>query len=321
MSNIDLLEMGEEGKPKIIALFAGKDGLESVVNDVKSEVDSFEHDLSTAAGRKRTASLSAKVSRVKVRLDGIGKDLVSEWKKKSKTVDESRKKMREDLDAIRDEARKPLTEWEVEEEEKKKKALAEAEERRLLEQKEIDHEIAILLNEKFDREAEEHEKRIAEESAARKAEEDRKQREYEERIAKEAAASAEKEKQAAISALHAADMARRDAEDQKRRLKERIDEDNRIAAENMAIAKKQAKEDAENAAKAARIAEKERQEIEIKRVADEEAKREANRRHVGSVRKAAKEALITNCNLSEDQARSVVLAIKDNCIPNVAIKY
>jgi len=52
-----------------------------------------------------------------------------------------------------------------------------------------------------------------------------------------------------------------------------------------------------------------------------EARRRADRDHVGNVRKSAKEALMMYANLSEEDARSVVLAITNDLIKNITIKY
>lgn len=95
-----------------LAVFATKGGLDPVIQEVRDFVGQFEPDLSTAKGRKEIASLAAKVSKFKVRLDGMGKDLVADWKAKSKAVDSSRKAMREELDDLKVKARQPLTEWE-----------------------------------------------------------------------------------------------------------------------------------------------------------------------------------------------------------------
>lgn len=103
-------------KESALVAFTSPEGLDPFVEEVRKIVKDFDHDLSTGAGRKRTASLAAKVSRFKVRMDDMGKDLVADWKQKAKVVDDVRKRMRDDLDALRDEARAPLTAWEQAEE-------------------------------------------------------------------------------------------------------------------------------------------------------------------------------------------------------------
>ncbi|PJB53605.1 MAG: hypothetical protein CO099_06145 [Bdellovibrio sp. CG_4_9_14_3_um_filter_39_7] len=106
---VDLIELDSA---TALTAFTQDGGLDPFVLEIKNMVESFEHDLTTATGRKKTASLAAKVSKFKVYLDETGKSLTEDWKAKSKVVDQSRKKIRDELDALRDEARKPLTQWE-----------------------------------------------------------------------------------------------------------------------------------------------------------------------------------------------------------------
>jgi hypothetical protein len=87
-------------------------GLDPLLEQIKDEVRSFVPDLSTVTGRKAIASLAAKVAKSKTYLDGLGKDLVADQKAAIKTVDAERKRMRDDLDLLKIEARKPLTDWE-----------------------------------------------------------------------------------------------------------------------------------------------------------------------------------------------------------------
>jgi hypothetical protein len=87
-------------------------GLDPLLEQIKDEVRSFVPDLSTVTGRKAIASLAAKVAKSKTYLDGLGKDLVADQKAAITTVDAERKRMRDDLDLLKIEARKPLTDWE-----------------------------------------------------------------------------------------------------------------------------------------------------------------------------------------------------------------
>lgn len=155
----------------------------------------------------------------------------------------------------------------------------------------------------------------------RKEAEERAIKEREEQIRREASAKAEAEKLEAQEREKAAEEAKLKAEQAKVEAENRAIEAEKQAKIDAELAAKKAKEDAEKAAEAARLAEVARQEAEAKRVADEKAKREANKRHVGEIRKAAKEALMSLCGLSEDQAKAVVLAINSDNVPNVSIKY
>jgi hypothetical protein len=97
-------------------VFASQESLSSILMDIREEVCKEVPDLSTAASRKRISSLAYKVSKSKTALDELGKQLVAEWKAKSAAVDKDRKRVRDELDALRDEVRKPLTDWEAEQE-------------------------------------------------------------------------------------------------------------------------------------------------------------------------------------------------------------
>jgi len=212
------------------------DNAETLVSKIEGEVRSFIPDLETDKSRKEIASLSAKVSKSKVILDGLGKTLVSEWKNKAKVVDAERKMIRDRLDCLRDEARKPLTEWE--DIEKKK-----IEDKRIAKELLEDHEQAITENDLFNRtreiERKEEDQRILEEAKLRKEREDKLESE---RI--------ERENAIAIKA----------AEDEKRK------------AEDLAIKEKAAAEQQIIEAKAAVEMEK----IKAKRVAEQAEKDKAD---------------------------------------------
>lgn len=153
----------------------------------------------------------------------------------------------------------------------------------------------------------------------------REQEEREARIAAEAKAQAEAEakRQAEeharqLEAQKAA--AKAEAERKEREAAEAIARAEREKQEAIAQAEAQAKAAAEQAERA-RQDEIRRQQEERARIQREAEAREANKRHVGAIRKAAKEALMTECRLTEDQAKSVVMAINSGKIPSVKINY
>lgn len=100
------------------------DGMVPLLDKLERDVLSFVPDISTVKGRKEIASIASKVAKSKTYLDGLGKDLTADWKKKSKVVDAERKKMRDRLDALKIKVRQPLTDFE--EAEKKRVADLEA---------------------------------------------------------------------------------------------------------------------------------------------------------------------------------------------------
>lgn len=73
----------------------------------------FTPDLTTEKGRKEIASLAFRVSRTKTYLDELGKEAVAALKEVPKQIDAGRKVVRDGLDALRDEIRKPLDDWEA----------------------------------------------------------------------------------------------------------------------------------------------------------------------------------------------------------------
>lgn len=78
---------------------------------VRAEADNL--DISTPRGRKEIASLAYKVSRSKTALDEAGKTLVEDMKAQTKAIDAERKKARDRLDALKEDVRKPLDEYEA----------------------------------------------------------------------------------------------------------------------------------------------------------------------------------------------------------------
>tara|TARA_R110000772_G_scaffold2734_4_gene9829 strand:- start:2373 stop:3431 length:1059 start_codon:yes stop_codon:yes gene_type:complete len=92
--------------------------IDPLIERIEAEVRSHVADLTTKKGRDAIAALAFKVSKSKTALDTAGKALTQTQKAKIKVVDDARKKIRDRFDALRDEARKPLTDWEIAEAEK-----------------------------------------------------------------------------------------------------------------------------------------------------------------------------------------------------------
>jgi len=99
------------------AIFTNK-GIDPLLEDIKKRVADFKPDISTDDGRQEIKSFAYKIARSKTALDDMGKELVSEWKSKSKLVDAERKRVRDAMDEMRDAVRKPLTDWEDAEKER-----------------------------------------------------------------------------------------------------------------------------------------------------------------------------------------------------------
>lgn len=95
-----------------LAVFTESGKVDPILAQIKKIVTEFTPDTATAKGRAEIASIAHKVARSKTYLDGIGKDLVDQYKEIPKKIDANRKRIRDELDALKDEVRRPLTEWE-----------------------------------------------------------------------------------------------------------------------------------------------------------------------------------------------------------------
>ncbi|MGT3216384.1 hypothetical protein [Yersinia enterocolitica] len=319
-----------------LAVFTQPDHIESILQQVEKEVNSFVPDVSTKKGRDAIASLGLKVAKTKTYLDGLGKDLVTEYKEVPKKIDASRKTVRDRLDALKEKVLLPKLEFEAEQERLKLEAVRIAAEEaysvmwqeahdmdavitiRIAEKaaakKEADHEMALLMNDAFDRA-----------QADKKAEDERLQKERDDRIAAEAAAKVKRDADLAAQQEREA-SARREAElkfqaEQAERdrialvLKAEREKQEAIAAEKL-----KAQQEAERVQREAKQKEDARL-AEEKRVADEAAARAANEAHRKTVGTAVVNGLIEHAGLTREQAIVTLCAIKDGKIPHTNIHY
>ena len=312
-------------KKNAMAVFTNNDQLDPLIEAIEKEARSLVPDVTTKKGRDAIASMAHKVARSKTYIDNAGKALVAELKALPKQIDESRRVVRERLDALKDEVRRPLTEWEAEQERIKAEeamnalhveALAMNEEfdRQLAARIESDHEMAMLMNDAFDRE-----------QADKAAEAERQRIAHEEEIKRMAAAAAAREVE------QRAQREREEAAHREAVLKAQAEqaERDRIAAEKKAEADKQAAIEAERrkaqeeADRILRETEQREQArlAEEKRKVDEQARREADVKHRKAVGTEIVKALLANTSLTRDQAIEVLTAVKDGRIPHTGISY
>lgn len=106
---IAIEEISEENAPAIYV--AG--GLKQFIDLVKAEVEGEVPDLTTRKGRERIASLAAKVSKSKTTVEKPGRDYLRRLKEMPKVVEAELREFVTTMDALRDETRRPLTEWEA----------------------------------------------------------------------------------------------------------------------------------------------------------------------------------------------------------------
>lgn len=316
---------------KPLEVFGTDGGLDPIIEKIKEQVKGEVLDVSTEEGRARIASLARKIGSAKTRLEGMAMGLTEDWRSKTNAVNAEKKRMKEELDSLRDEIKAPLDEYR-----NREKLRVEAHETRLAAIVDGDlfefpdpsadmiAERINLISDMYKRDWEEfaaraeqahkttiekleslHESRKKADAEKlelerlRKEKEERERKEHEERIAAEAAEKARQE---------AEQKAARDKEEAERKAKaeqERVERE-KHEAEQRAAAEKQARIDAENKAKAdAKAAaekaeadkkaaiEKERAENEAKAKAeaDAAAKREADTKHKAKINNEAMAAI------------------------------
>lgn len=308
---------------------------------VKAELDAHIPDITTTKGRSEIASLAYKVTRSKTAIDAAGKKLNEDARKQINAVDAQRRKIREELDALAADVRKPLTEWE--EAEKKRQATVSSAFAELhaviqmpapagassecirdrIEELEAERfDPAVFADQLIDIEAL-HARALAAVRAAydRQSQYEadqaelshlRAEQEERERVEREAQERAEAE-QRERDRLQREETERKAREDEiARRARE---DEQRTAQEAIARAEREASEVRERAEKA----ERDRNEAE-QRMRDEEAARAADREHRAQVMGEAKAALM-QIGTGEATAKKIVLAIVAGEIPHVTLKF
>ncbi|HCF8039456.1 TPA: hypothetical protein NIU56_002991 [Klebsiella pneumoniae] len=332
----EIMELVVIEKKNAMAVFTNNDQLDPLIEAIEKEARSLVPDVTTKKGRDAIASMAHKVARSKTYIDNAGKDLVAELKALPKQIDESRRVARERLDALKDEVRQPLTEWEAEQERIKAEEAMNAMHAEALEMNikfdqelaakfEADHEMALLMDKDIDRERAD---KAAEAERQRIAREEEIKRQAEEKAKHEAAEKAQREIDAAAAREREAILAKERAERERIEAQQRAEREQREAAER-AEREKQAAVEAERR-KAQEEADRIRREAEQreqarlaeeKRKADEQARREADVKHRKAVGTEIVKALLANTSLTRDQAIEVLTAIKDGNIPHTGISY
>ncbi|CRY84451.1 cell envelope biogenesis protein TolA [Yersinia intermedia] len=318
-----------------LAVFTQPDHIESILQQVEKEVNSFVPDVSTKKGRDAIASLGLKVAKTKTYLDGLGKDLVTEYKEVPKKIDASRKTVRDRLDALKEKVLLPKLEYEAEQERIAAEAAyaamwqeahemdASITEERLV-KKESDHEMALLMNDAFDRDAKakadeiERLRKAHEEFIAQQAAEKAK-REVEEKAKRDIEAAEQRERVAKLAQERAEQAIKDNAAKAERDAKELAERVEREKQEAIAAEKLKAQQEADRIQREAKQKEDARL-AEEKRVADEAAKRADDVEHRRTINRQAVADLIAN-GLPEDCAQKCVAAIAKNLISSVRITY
>lgn len=330
-------------------------GVEDIISKLERDVRAMPVDPTTEKGRKEIKSIAHKVARSKTALDGMGKKVQAEAKARVDRVNAERRTICSRLDALRDEVRRPVDEYEAREKERVEEHQAAIREIENLTRFDAEPDEVLVaqridaLSAFADRDWQEFsargaqayggaERNLTAHAIAAKA-----RREAEEEVARQAAIEAEKERERQEEARKAreAEIARKAAEDARlaaeRRAqaeRDRIEREKR-EAEDRATRAEQEKVAAAKRAEEARVAAAEKAErdrqaavaAERKRIEDEkrreqqEAERRANdRAHKAKVNDDALRAL-TALGLSEDLGKAVITAIVQGKVPHVALTY
>ncbi|SSQ05484.1 TolA protein [Klebsiella pneumoniae] len=336
-----------------------ENGLDSFLEKIRAGVNEVP-DLSTAKGRARIASLAAQVSRSKTAVEKPGRDYLKRLKEQPKVVEAELRRFVTECDQLRDEVRRPLTEWEDAE-----KARTEALQQRLVDLRALADVIdtagnylpsadiqarileakSVVLDDSWQERAAEagvakdstiqkleaslviaqkREHEAAELDRLRKEAEEKARLEREENIRREAAEQAKRDAEAKAQAeIDAA--ARRESE--ARAATERAEREKIEAQQKAEREAKAAAEKAEQEKNAAIAAERRRQEeaesarlAEQKRIAEEEARRAADKEHRRSINRQAIADLIES-GLTQEMAEKALIAIASGKVSAVSIKY
>ncbi|MDT7130447.1 hypothetical protein RQL77_15470 [Citrobacter braakii] len=299
-------------------------GLDDYLEQIRQAVNEVP-DLSTKKGRDRVASLAASVSRSKTAIEKPGREYLKRLKEAVRPAEAEIKRFVDACDELRDATRRPLTEWEAEQERIKAEEAAKIKADDDRKKFESDHEIALLMNDKHDREvaekkAEAERQRVAHEEELKRQAAEQAKREAEQKAAADLAA-AKKREEDAIAAKAQAELLAKQA-------KERAEQEAKDAAakaeaeKQAAIAAEQrkAQEEADRIKREAEQKEAARL-AEEKRIADEKAKREADVKHRKAVGTEIVNALTANTSISRDQAIEVLKALMDGLVPRTQINY
>ena len=99
-------------KENLLSFFKDGANLDGLYNVVGTKARALVADVTTKEGVSQIKSTARQIASIKKRVDDLGKDVVAELKDLPKQIDANRKKWREDMEALQEEIRKPVTEIE-----------------------------------------------------------------------------------------------------------------------------------------------------------------------------------------------------------------
>lgn len=99
-----------------LAVYQDPASADAIIEKIRAEAAQAGNDISTEAGREKIRSMAYKIARSKTALDELGENLTESWRVQTKAVNEERKRVKQKMQELQDEVRKPLTDWENAEE-------------------------------------------------------------------------------------------------------------------------------------------------------------------------------------------------------------
>lgn len=319
-TELALLEIKPEQAPTLYVA----NGLNAYLDQIR-ELAAEVPDVTTKKGRDRIGSLARMVGSSKKAIEEPGRAYLKQLKEAVKPAEDELRRFTRECDTIRDQILAPRAAWDVEQERIKEEEAARLQAIKDAEQREADHEIALLLNDKFDRDAAEAK---AEAERQRIAHEEEIKRQAVEQARIEAEQKAQQEREAAARREAELKAAKEKAEADAKAAQERAEREAQEAQERTARLAQEAREQAEREKQAAIEAEQRKAKAaedarlaEEKRIADEAAARAANEAHRKTIGTAVVNALMGHAGLTRAQAIDVLMQIKDGNIPHTSITY
>lgn len=281
-----------------VQIFDGGLGVEDILSRLEKEVRAIPTDPTSEKGRKEIKSLAYKVARSKTALDDLGKQVQAEAKAKVDMVNAGRRVIMSRLDALRDEVRKPVDEYEAREEKRVSEHRGRISDIQLLAAESEGAPLPVLRQYLADLELQEaHDFEEFKLQANMKIGRTRTQITAAIVLAEQAERErVEQERLAAIA-----------AEEERQRIeKERIEREARIAEEAAAKAKKNAEEAAERERiRAAQKAEEEKAAIERERAAAVEREEKAKRDMAEALERVEHEKRLAARKAEFDRIRAI----------------
>lgn len=326
-------------KPEQAPVLYVPNGLEDYLNHIR-ELAKEVPDVTTKKGRDRIGSLARSVGVSKKAIENPGRAYLKRLKEAVKPAEEELKRFVDACDDISKSILKPRVEWDAEQErieaenayaamwqeahEMDASITAERAEK-LAARIAADHEMALLMNDAFDRDAKEkadeverlrkaHEEFIANE-AAEKA-----KREVEDKAKRDIEAAEQRERDAKLAQERAEQAAKDVAAKAERDAKELAERVERDKQEAIAAEQRKAQEEADRIKRETQQKE-DAQLAEEKRVADEAAARAANEAHRKTIGAAVVNGLTQYAGLTREQAIATLKALINNQIPYANIHY